>query len=60
LNNIGRVYKYLNKLDEALKYYAKSLSIKEKMRGKNSIDCAPTLHNIGKVLLIQGNTNKAL
>jgi tetratricopeptide (TPR) repeat protein len=44
-----------NKFEEALEYYERELSIYERVQGKNSLDCADTLHNIGSVHDDQGN-----
>lgn len=47
MGNIGDVYDDLEKLNEALGYYKKALVIKERIRGKESIEYADTLHSIG-------------
>ena len=45
---------------KALEYYERSLDIKIKVKGKDSIDVATTLNNIGSVHDSSGNFNKAL
>lgn len=41
-------------------YYESSLKITTEIKGKNSIDVALTLHNIGSIYQNQGNYPKAL
>jgi hypothetical protein len=43
------VYDDIGKFNEALKYYNNSLLIYEKIRGKDSVDCADSLYNIGMI-----------
>ena len=60
LNNIGSVYDGRGNYVKALEYYERSLEIKIKIKGKDSIDVATTLNNIGSVYDSLGNFNKAL
>ncbi len=49
LNNIGIVYRKLNKYDKALDYYNKALEIRRKTLPSDHNDIANCLHNIGNV-----------
>jgi len=43
------VYIKQNKLIEALEYFSRALSIKERVKGKESIDCVIPLYKVGVV-----------
>ncbi len=45
---------------KAIEYYKQSVVIKERMKGKGSIDTASTLNNFGNVYKDQGDYPKAL
>lgn len=60
LNNIGAVYKKMGKLDEALDYYERSMSIKGKVKGQKSLEVAQCLLNIGLVYELKGQMEKAI
>jgi len=60
LNNMGNMLYKQGKLDEALKIYQKSLSIRIKSVGKNHILVADSYNNIGNVLQKQDKSQKAL
>ncbi len=47
LNNIGSVYKNKGDNPKAMEYYERCLEIKSKIKGKDSIDVATILNNIG-------------
>ena len=47
LYNIGLLYGKQGKLNKALEYYSRALSIYETVKGKESFDCAEILNNIG-------------
>jgi hypothetical protein len=55
LNGIGNVHNKQGNCPQALKYYTRCLEIKEKIKGKDSIDCAIALNNIGLFYDNQGN-----
>ena len=57
---MGESYHNQVKYSKALDYYHTSLKMKEKVKGKGSIDTAITLNNIGNVYADRGNYPKAL
>ncbi len=54
LNNIGDVFCSYKDYYPAFDHYKKSLDIKIKVKGAESIDVADTLNNIGNTHLIRG------
>lgn len=58
LNNIGSVYYYKNKLEEASVYYNKALNIRTEIKDEPGI--ATTLNNLGNVNSKMGNGKKAI
>jgi Tfp pilus assembly protein PilF len=60
MNNIGLVYTNNNQFGNALEYFEKCLKIQNDIKGKDSIDVATTLNNIGFVHWKQGDLQKAL
>lgn len=47
MNDIANVYSDMGDFEQALLYYQKCLTIQESVKGKDDIDCASTLGNIG-------------
>jgi len=58
--NIGTVYYDQGNYQKALDNFEKSLAIKIKIQGNDSLDVAVSLTNIGLVYRSQGNYPKAL
>ena len=58
LNNIGYVYSYQGNITKALRYYNKSLKIREEIGDKRGI--AESLNNIGNIYDNQGDISQAL
>lgn len=58
LNNLGIVYKSLEKYEEALKYYEEALEIKKSQNDQDAI--AFILNNMGTLYDMLGDTEKAL
>jgi tetratricopeptide (TPR) repeat protein len=58
--NIGVVYYSQSKYEPALEYYQKSLDIKIKVSGQDSLDVAKSYGNIGNVLDDMGRPEEAL
>ena len=50
-NNIGNAYREMGKLQHALAYHQKSLSMSKSIYGDSSIQVAQSYHNIGNVLV---------
>lgn len=50
----------MEKFAEALDSFSRSLLIKEKLRGKNSMESAQSLNNIGAVYKKMGKLDEAL
>jgi tetratricopeptide (TPR) repeat protein len=47
-NNLGRIYNYLSKYEESLKWYKESLEMRQRLYGeKDHADLAQSLNNIG-------------
>jgi nephrocystin-3 len=59
-DKVGTVFKNKGDYVKALQYYEECLQIKQKVKGKDSIDCASTLKNIGLVFYDKGDYVKAL
>jgi tetratricopeptide (TPR) repeat protein len=62
LSTTASVSVYDNKEDDeqALLHYQRSLAIYERVKGKDHIDCASTLHEIGFVYSNKGDYEQAL
>lgn len=50
----------MNQNAEAIDYFSRALTIKEKQTGKDSLDCAQTLNNLGAVYKKMGKFVDAL
>ncbi|MBP2831750.1 CHAT domain-containing protein [Aquimarina sp. U1-2] len=59
-NNMGRIYSYIDKLDEGMKYHKKALSMAQNDSTDNYLELAFSFDGIGIVHERQGNYNKAL
>jgi tetratricopeptide (TPR) repeat protein len=59
-NSIGNLYYSQNKYSLALENYMKCLEIREKIKGKDSLDVAASLNNIAGVYDDQGKSDLAL
>jgi tetratricopeptide (TPR) repeat protein len=55
LNNLGNVYSRMGKSEDAILYYKRCLLIEEKVKGKQYIDYAMILHNIGLIFFNEYN-----
>jgi tetratricopeptide (TPR) repeat protein len=60
LHDIGFVYKKKGDYEKALLHLQRSLVIKKRIKGKDHIDCAPTLHEIGGVYYNKRDYEQAL
>ncbi|CAF1070622.1 unnamed protein product [Adineta steineri] len=59
-NQLGLIKRHQGKYQEALTFYEKSLSIKQKTIPSNYLDLASSYNNIGNVHQCMGNHSKAL
>ena len=60
MNHIGWVYFNQGQFNEAFEYDSQALGIYERVKGKESIDYAKALNNIGLLYKRQGKLNQAL
>ena len=60
LNGLGELYRRQRRLEEAERYFTRSLELKEAAHGPDHVDVATTLANLGLVYLAQDRDAEAL